>query len=59
LRGESPGYVPLVLSPVLDNLALVSTVTSLSDTKLLEWKTFEDLRERLSGVELEFRLQRQ
>jgi hypothetical protein len=59
LRGEATGYVPVVLSPVLDNPELVSRVTSLSDTNLLEWKTFEDLRERLSKVELEFRLKRQ
>jgi hypothetical protein len=51
--------VPVVLSPVLDNPELVSLVTSLSDTNLLEWKTFEDLREGLSKVELEFRLKRQ
>jgi hypothetical protein len=59
LRAESPGYVPLVLSPVLDNPQLMKMVTSLSDTNLMEWETYEQMRNELSKVELMFRLQRQ
>jgi len=33
-------------------------VTSLSDTNLLEWKTFEEMRQKLAGVEMEFKLRR-
>jgi hypothetical protein len=59
LRAKSPGYGPMVLSPVLDNPRLVKTVTSLSDTDLLEWKTFEQVRHQLSKVDLVFRLERE
>ena len=58
LRAEAPGYEPVILSPVLDNSALVNMVTSLSDTNLLEWKTFEEMRQKLAGVEMEFKLRR-
>jgi hypothetical protein len=58
LRAESDGYVPLTLSPFLDCPQLVETVTRLRDSDLLDWKTFDDLREKLGSVELVFRMQR-
>jgi hypothetical protein len=57
LRAEASGYQPLTLSPFLDSPELVQAVTSLSDQDLLDWTKFERLRERLSHVELVFRLQ--
>ena len=56
LRAEAKGYMPMVLSPVLDNPQLISTVTGLSDADLLNWKTFELIRAQISNVELVFRL---
>jgi hypothetical protein len=58
LRAEAKGYMPMVLSPVLDNPQLISTVTGLSDADLLNWKTFERIRVQVSNVELVFRLQK-
>jgi hypothetical protein len=59
LRAESKGYVPLTLSPFLDCPQLVEAVTHLQDSDLLDWKTFDGLREELGRVELVFRMQRQ
>ena len=56
LRAESEGHRPLILSPFLDNPKLLETITSLGDTDLLNWNTFERIREQLSEVELVFRL---
>jgi hypothetical protein len=58
LRAEADGYTPLVLSPVLDNPQLISLITGLGDADLLDWKTFERIRDQLSDVELVFKLQR-
>jgi hypothetical protein len=58
LRGEAKGYAALTLSPFLDNPDLVQTVTGLTDADLLNWDTFEDLKERLGKVELVFRLRK-
>ena len=56
LRAEAKGYEPLTLSPFLDCPDLVRTVTEMSDADLVNWKTFERLTERLSNIELVFRL---
>ena len=58
LRAEADGYAPLVLSPVLDNPQLIGLVTGLGDADLLDWKTFERIRDQVSDVELVFKLQR-
>jgi hypothetical protein len=59
LRAQAPGYAPLVLSPVLDNEELVSFITGLKDTDLLNWKTFEHVREQLGETKLVFKLRRE
>jgi hypothetical protein len=56
LRAEAKGHAPLTLSPFLDSPNIVETVTGLADTDLLDWKTFERLREQLANIELVFRL---
>jgi hypothetical protein len=56
LRAQAPGYAPVVLSPVLDNAQLVAFVTQLNDKDLLDWKTFEYIREQFSDVKLLFKL---
>ena len=58
LQAQSKGYRPLILSPFLDCPELVQTVTGLSDSDLLEWGTFERLREQLTQVHLVFRLEK-
>jgi hypothetical protein len=58
LRAEAAGYVPMVLSPVLDNPQLMTLVTGLGDTDLFDWKTFERVRSELCDVELVFKLQK-
>lgn len=58
LRAESKGYAPQTLSPVLDDPNLIKTVTGFSDTDLLDWHTFDRLREQLEDVRLVFRLER-
>jgi hypothetical protein len=44
------------LSPFLDSPDLVRTVTEMSDSELVNWKTFERLAEQFSNIELVFRL---
>lgn len=58
LRAEVAGYAPMTLSPVLDNPQLVDFITRLSVSDLLDWSTFEQIRDQLSRVELVFRLQK-
>ncbi len=58
LRAEVDGYIPVVLSPILDNPQLMDLITGLGDTDLLNWKTFERIRSQLSDVELIFKLQK-
>jgi hypothetical protein len=59
LKAEAKGYLPLTLSPILDNPDLVQLVTGLNDADLTDWKTFEHLKAVLSNVHLIFRLHRQ
>lgn len=59
LRAEAKGYQSIVLSPFFDNPRLLNTITSLSDTDLLDWATFERVRQQFSKVELDFKLQPQ
>ena len=56
LRAEVPGYTPLTLSPVIDNLPFMETITHLEDTDLLKWETFEHIRALLSNIDLTFKL---
>jgi hypothetical protein len=58
VRAEAPGYLPLTLSPFLDNPDMVQAVTGLTDEDLLKWETFERLNTQLENVELVFRLQK-
>jgi hypothetical protein len=58
LRAEATGYASVVLSPVLDNPQLMNMITGLSDADLLDWGTFERVREHFSNVELVFKLQK-
>jgi hypothetical protein len=54
LRAETPGYSPVMRSPVWDNPALVKYMTSLESTNLVKWETFEKIRTLLENVELDF-----
>ena len=56
LRAEAPGFEPLTLSPVFDHPPLVEFVTRLQDKDLVDWSTFERIREMLSDVPLTFQL---
>jgi hypothetical protein len=58
LRAEAKGYAPLTLSPILDNPALIKTVTSFGDEDLRNWGCYEALKNNLENVQLVFRLQR-
>lgn len=58
LRAEVPGYEPKILSPFLDSPELVRFITSLDDQALLDWGSYERLRELLGGLELTFQMQR-
>jgi hypothetical protein len=58
IRVTAPGYQPMILSPFLDNPALVKLVTTLNPEDLLNWQTFERIRELLSMPELKFQLTR-
>lgn len=56
LRAEARGYESLTLSPFLDNPPLLEAVTSLEADDLRNWATYEQIRELLSNVNLEFPL---
>ena len=58
LRAESPDHVPLMLSPFFDYPALIEMVTALEDKDLLDWRTFERVRELLGNVPLTFALEK-
>ncbi len=58
LRADAPGYESLMLSPIFDYPPLVEAITRLTDLDLLDWATFERIRDLLDTVELTFRLQR-
>lgn len=58
LRAEAPGYRPVTLSPFFDHPALVEAITTLDAEQLLDWRTFERVRDRLAEVPLTFRLPR-
>ena len=58
LRAEARGYVPLTLSPFLDNPEFLRTVTSFRDADLCNWQSFEELKRQLQNVELVFRLRK-
>jgi len=58
LRAEAKNYQPLTLSPFLDNPELVQTVTGLAEPELVDWNTFERIRDQLSRIELTFRMVR-
>lgn len=59
LRADSPGYAGATLSPVLDFLPLQQFITGLEAQDLLDWKTFERMRELLGESALTFALERQ
>ncbi|HTL18247.1 MAG TPA: CehA/McbA family metallohydrolase, partial [Patescibacteria group bacterium] len=54
LRAKVDGYEQQTLSPFLDNPKLVDVITHLSDTDLLDWKTFDNISKGLGKVALEF-----
>jgi hypothetical protein len=58
LRAEVPGYKPMTLSPILDNPALVKFITELSAEDLLDWNTYERIKEMLGNTTLVFRLEK-
>jgi hypothetical protein len=58
LRAEVRGYAPAVLSPILENARLMAFITQLTDGDLLDWKTFERVRQESSKVELLFKLRK-
>ncbi len=58
LLAEAPGYEPLTLSPFLDNPPLLEFITRLQAEALVDWRTYERVRELLNEVRLNFRLQK-
>jgi hypothetical protein len=48
------GYEPAILSPLFDNPPLIAAVTRLEDQDLVNWSTFERIRELLGEVKLTF-----
>lgn len=58
LRAESAGYQPLTLSPFFDFPPLLQYVAELKAEDLVEWKTFEQVRQLLGEVQLTFPLRR-
>lgn len=58
LRAEVPGYEPRTLSPFLDSPEVVRFITGLDDQTLLEWETYERLRELLGDLQLTFSMKR-
>ncbi len=59
VRASAPGYEPAILSPFFDHPALLETIASMDDQSLLDWNTFERIRELLREVPLTFRLRAQ
>jgi hypothetical protein len=57
LRASAVGYEPLTLSPFFDHPALIEMITRLEDKDLLDWRTFERIRDLLGEVTLTFRLE--
>jgi hypothetical protein len=57
IRVAVSGYRPLTLSPFLDNPKLLALITALQAEDLLDWETFERIRELLGRVELLFALE--
>lgn len=57
LTASAPGYRPLTLSPFLDFRPLRQTVTEFDDEDLLNWQTFEKIRQLLNEITLTFRLE--
>jgi hypothetical protein len=58
LRAEARGYVPMTLSPFLDDPDLVRTVTAFGEQDLSNWQSFDQLKRQLENVELVFRLRK-
>jgi hypothetical protein len=56
LRVEAEGYEPAVQSPFLDHADLVRFITGLAAEDLLEWPTYERVRDLLSETALTFRM---
>lgn len=57
LRADAPDYESLMLSPIFDYPPLVEAITRLTDRDVLDWATFDRIRDLLDTVELTFRLQ--
>lgn len=57
LRAEAEGYRPVTLSPFFDHPELRETITRMDDRALLEWATFERIRDLLGQTRLTFRLE--
>jgi hypothetical protein len=58
LQAAAPGYAPETRSPFLDHPALVEKITQLEEQDLVDWTTFERIRELLQDVRLTFALKR-
>lgn len=59
LRAEAEGYRPVTLSPFFDHPELLETITRMDDRALLDWATFERIRQLLGQTRLTFRLEAQ
>jgi hypothetical protein len=59
LRLDAQGYQPVEKSIFLDNAAMVELITGLQAEDLLQWTTFERVRELLGEVSLEFSMKKQ
>jgi TolB protein len=58
LRVEAPGYKPAFRSIFLDHEPILRATLEMRAERLLEWSTYERLREALSRVEFDVRLER-
>lgn len=56
LRASAPGHEAMTLSPFFDHPTLVDFITHLDDRALLDWATYERIRELMADVPLVFRL---
>jgi hypothetical protein len=56
LRADAAGFEPVTLSPFFDHPPLVELITRLEDKDLLDWRTYERVRELLGEVTLTFTL---
>jgi hypothetical protein len=58
LRVKVKGYEPMMKSVFMDYRPLVQMALNLREAELTDWRTFEEIKDLLGDVRLEFQLQR-